>query len=121
MTSSAAFFACSNEKEAADLAGKARVKIGIDQEISEKGIQATQEIKPAAFYNKKTAELITPLNYNDHLSRISECDWVIEAISERLDWKKDLYSKILEHLSRSYEQQSCVKKRPIFFLVNNNF
>ena len=31
----AAFFSCSNEKDAADLAGKARVKIGIDQEISE--------------------------------------------------------------------------------------
>ena len=31
----AAFFSCSNEKDAADLAGKARVKIGIDQKISE--------------------------------------------------------------------------------------
>ena len=71
----------------------------IDQETSEKGIKATQEIKPAAFYNKKTAQLITPLNYSEHISRISECDWVIEAISERLDWKKDLYSKVLEHLS----------------------
>ena len=71
----------------------------IDQETSERGIEATQNIKPAAFYNKKTVELITPLNYTDHISRISECDWVIEAISERLDWKKDLYTKISEHLS----------------------
>ena len=31
----AAFFSCSNEKEAADLASKARIKIGIDQGISE--------------------------------------------------------------------------------------
>ena len=31
----AAFFSCSNKKDAADLAGKARVKIGIDQGISE--------------------------------------------------------------------------------------
>ncbi len=31
----AAFFSCSNEKEAADLASKARVKIGIDQGISD--------------------------------------------------------------------------------------
>ena len=31
----AAFFACSSEKDAADLAGKARVKIGIDQNISD--------------------------------------------------------------------------------------
>ena len=73
----------------------------IDQQTAESGIKATQEIKPAAFYNKKTADMITPMNYNDHLSKISECDWVFEAISERIDWKKDLYSKITPHLSKS--------------------
>ena len=31
----AAFFSCSNEKDAAELAGKARVKIGVDQGISD--------------------------------------------------------------------------------------
>ena len=73
----------------------------IDQETAEKGVKASQEIKPGAFYNKKTAELITPLNYTDHLDQLSDCDWIIEAISERLDWKKDLYSKISKHLSDS--------------------
>ena len=73
----------------------------MDQETAENGLQATQKIKPAAFYNKKTSSLITPLNYNDHISRISECDWVVEAISERIDWKKDLYSKISNHLSEN--------------------
>ena len=54
-----------------------------------------------AFYNKKNADLIQTFNYDDHIEKISECDWIIEAISERLDWKKDLYSKILEHLSEN--------------------
>jgi 3-hydroxyacyl-CoA dehydrogenase len=71
----------------------------MDQETSENGIKATQEIKPAAFYNKKTAGMITAMNYTDHLSKISECDWVLEAISERIDWKKDLYARITPHLS----------------------
>ena len=71
----------------------------MDQETAEKGLKGAQEIKPAAFYNKKNANLITPLNYNDHISRISECDWIVEAISERIDWKKDLYNKVSEHLS----------------------
>ena len=71
----------------------------MDQETAENGLKATQEIKPAAFYNKKTATMITPMNYSDHLSKIEECDWVLEAISERIDWKKDLYSKIAPHLS----------------------
>ena len=72
----------------------------MDQETAEKGLKAAQEIKPAAFYNKKNSNLITPLNYNDHLSKISECDWVVEAISERIDWKKDLYNKVSSHLSK---------------------
>lgn len=71
----------------------------IDQETAESGIKFAQEIKPAAFYNKDSCKLITPLNYNDHLSRLSECNWIIEAISERIDWKKDLYNKITEHIS----------------------
>ena len=73
----------------------------MDQETAKNGIKVAQEIKPAAFYNKKSTELITPLNYNDHISRISECDWVVEAISERIDWKKDLYGKVSEHLSEN--------------------
>ena len=71
----------------------------IDQETADKGLKAAQEIKPAAFYSKNNSDLITPLNYNDHISRISECDWVIEAISERIEWKKDLYNKVAPHLS----------------------
>ena len=46
----------------------------IDQATAAKGIKEAQDIKPAAFYNKKTSELITPLNYDDHIDRISECD-----------------------------------------------
>ena len=41
----------------------------MDQETAEKGLKAAQEIKPAAFYNKKNSDLITPLNYNNHLSK----------------------------------------------------
>ena len=43
-------------------------------------------------------EASSPSNYDDHLDRLGECDWVIEAIAERLDWKQDLYEKISPHL-----------------------
>ena len=71
----------------------------IDQETAESGLKFTQEVKPAAFYNKSSSKLITPLNYNDHLSQLSDCNWVVEAISERIDWKKSLYNKIIEHIN----------------------
>ncbi len=73
----------------------------MDQEIAERGMKATQDIKPAAFYNKKSADMIKVMNYNDHLEKITECDWILEAISERIDWKKDLYAKITPYISDS--------------------
>jgi len=66
----------------------------MNQELSEKGKQASLKIKPHAFFESKNADLITPMNYDDHLSKIEECDWVVEVIAERLDWKKGLYKKI---------------------------
>ena len=72
----------------------------INQEVAEKGIDISTKIKPSAYYNPKTVEMITPLNYNDHLKQISECDWIIEVIAERIDWKHDLYTKIQPHLKK---------------------
>ena len=63
----------------------------MNQELSEKGKQASLKIKPHAFFELKNAELITPMNYDDHLTKIEECYWVVEVIAERIDWKKDLY------------------------------
>ena len=64
------------------------------QEISESGIEKATKIKPKAFYDKKDVSLIKCYNYDEHLDKLKECDWVIEVIAERLDWKKDLYNKI---------------------------
>ena len=69
------------------------------QEISESGIANCQKLKPSPFYNPKTSDLITCYNYEDHLDKLSECDWIIEVISERLDWKQDLYKKITPHIN----------------------
>ena len=40
------------------------------------------------------AVLIEQANYEEHLAQLGECDLVIEAIAERMDWKLDLYTKI---------------------------
>ena len=39
----------------------------ISQEIAEKGVEASTKLKPSAYYNPKTVEMITPLNYDDHV------------------------------------------------------
>ena len=70
----------------------------IKQDIAEKGIEKAAKIKPKAFYDKKDISLIECCNYELHLEKLKECDWIIEVIAERLDWKKDLYNKISPYI-----------------------
>ena len=70
----------------------------ISQEAAEKGLAAAKEAKPAAFYSPKYIDLITLYNYDDHLKKIKEAGWVIEAVIERLDIKQKLFQRILPHL-----------------------
>ena len=67
----------------------------INQETANNGLESCKKLKPSPFYSYKSINLITPMNYDDHLEKIKECDWIIEAISERLDWKQNLYNKII--------------------------
>ena len=73
----------------------------MDQETAIKGIEFSTKLKPSPYYNLKTTSLITPMNYNEHLEKLNDCDWVVEAISERLDWKQDLYKKIEPHINEN--------------------
>ena len=65
----------------------------MSQEVAESGVENCKKLKPGPFYNLKSSDLITAVNYNDDLSKISECDWVVEVISERLDWKQGFFRK----------------------------
>jgi 3-hydroxyacyl-CoA dehydrogenase len=70
----------------------------LKQKLSEKGLAGALEARPPALYHKRFAKNISPCNYDDHLDRIAECGWVIEAIAERMDWKRSLYERLQPHL-----------------------
>jgi len=48
----------------------------------------------SAFYDTKTADLITTGNFTDDFEKIGDCDWVIEVVIERLDIKKQIFEKV---------------------------
>ncbi len=89
----------------------------LEQDLADKGIAGALKAKPAAFYNPKFSDRITPCNYGDDLGRISECDWVIEAIAERLDWKLDLVGKLATHLTEEAILSSNTSGLPLVDLV----
>ncbi len=76
-------------------AGIPALLFDVNQEVAEKGKQAALGLKPAPFYNLKTAALIEPRNYDEHLAELKEADWILEAVIERLDIKQSLFQRIV--------------------------
>ena len=66
--------------------------------ISRKAIQAMVQSDPEMLMHKSFAKRIVPGNLEDDLQRLKDCDWVIEAIVERLDIKRSLYQKISQYI-----------------------
>ncbi len=62
--------------------------------IAESAVNKMLKTEPAAFMHKKNAKLVTTGNIEDHLELLADCDWIIEAVIERLDIKQSLYRKI---------------------------
>lgn len=50
--------------------------------------------KPPALYSRADLSRIRPGNLEDHLRRLSACDWVVEAVVERLDVKRFLFARL---------------------------
>ena len=50
--------------------------------------------EPAPFMSTRAAQFVTPGNLEDDLGQLADCDWIIEAVVERLDIKRSLYRKI---------------------------
>jgi 3-hydroxyacyl-CoA dehydrogenase len=62
------------------------------------GKNRIQETRPASLYLRNDAELITVGNFGDHLSWVSEADWIIEVIIEDLNTKRELFKKLIPFL-----------------------
>ncbi len=67
--------------------------------VVDRAIANLAKLSPAPFASKSAAGAITAANYDQHLSQLGGCDLVIEAIAERMDWKKSLYDRITPHLA----------------------
>ena len=74
---------------------------GQANEILNKAISGLQKMNPKPLSCSTTLNYITIANYEDNLELLANCNLIIEAIAERLDWKEALYNKIATHVNKN--------------------
>src|SRR3981081_1054557 len=73
-------------------------KDGDSHAIVRNAIDNIKSIAPPPLATKDRWVYIDAANYDQNLAELAQCDLVIEAISERMDWKKALYEKVAPHI-----------------------
>lgn len=63
-----------------------------------KAIDGLKKLDPSPIATPNKLSFIQAANYQQHLDQLADCDLVIEAIAERIDWKSDLYRKVAPFL-----------------------
>jgi 3-hydroxyacyl-CoA dehydrogenase len=72
---------------------------GAKNGIVAKAVEGLKKLKPSPLGVPEDAARIRQANYEEHLDLLKDCDLVIEAIAERMDWKLDLYQRIAPALA----------------------
>ncbi len=67
--------------------------------IVNKALQGLLKLDPSPLASPAKLNFITAANYDQHLELLRDCDLIIEAIAERMDWKSDLYHKVAPYLA----------------------
>jgi 3-hydroxyacyl-CoA dehydrogenase len=66
--------------------------------IVNKALDGLKKLEPSPLSSPSRLAYISAANYGQHLEQLRDCDLVIEAIAERIDWKSDLYQKVAPYL-----------------------
>ncbi|MEM6264986.1 MAG: 3-hydroxyacyl-CoA dehydrogenase/enoyl-CoA hydratase family protein [Bacteroidota bacterium] len=57
-------------------------------------LKTATKSKPAPLYTSSGAKRIKTGNFDDDLAKIAECDWILEAVVERLDIKQKVFTEV---------------------------
>ncbi|MEJ1158094.1 3-hydroxyacyl-CoA dehydrogenase/enoyl-CoA hydratase family protein [Prosthecomicrobium sp. N25] len=62
--------------------------------IAKGAVEKMLKTEPAPFMSAAAAKLVETGNIEDDLGRLADCDWIVEAVVEKLEVKQGLYARI---------------------------
>lgn len=74
---------------------------------------------PSPIYDQKLAKNIVTGNMDDNMDLISDCDWIIEAVIERLDIKKEVFTNVEKHRKQGTIISSNTSGIPINMMLED--
>ena len=90
---------------------------GVRNRIVNDSLQFALKSNPSPIYSKSFASRIETGNFDDDLSKISDCDWIIEVVVERLDIKQSLFEKVEKHRKPGTLISSNTSGIPIHMMI----
>lgn len=79
-------------------------------------LTAALKSKPSPIYNSKFADWITTGNLEDDIAKVSDVDWILEVVVERLDVKKIVFENLEKHRTPGTLITSNTSGIPIKFM-----
>lgn len=65
--------------------------------LVQSALDGLAQSRPPALFSKSDLQRIEIGNFEDDFEKIRNCDWIIEAIVERMDIKKQLFAKVAQY------------------------
>ena len=92
---------------------------GAEKSPAEMAIDRLLASDPPQLMHKRNAGSITTGTISDDFDKLADCDWIIEAVVERLDIKKDLYARLHATIGPNCIVSSNTSTIPISLLVED--
>ena len=75
-------------------AGVPALLLDVTTEAAAEGLKRARALKPDPFFTPDTWKLVTTGGFDQAFAKLSEADWIIEAIVEKLDVKRELIARV---------------------------